>query len=74
MYCKTFENIWPYFEFKEIKLLNKYQRWLKVADILKISKQGKQRLKWIIYYYKQSNKNASLTSRHFGISRKTFHK
>ncbi|MFH1661846.1 MAG: integrase core domain-containing protein [Candidatus Falkowbacteria bacterium] len=67
-------NKWPYFQFDEVKLLNKYIRWLKVADILKISKAGKQRLKWIIYYYEKADMNVSLTARHFGISRKTFHK
>jgi len=69
-----FWNSWPYFKFQETKLLNKYQRWLKVATILKISKTAKLRLKWIIYYYNQAEMNASKTACHFGISRKTFHK
>jgi len=38
-----------------------------------LSKQAKLRLKWLIYYYKHG-KNASLTSRYYGISRKTFYK
>ena len=63
-----------YYLIPEIKLLNKYERWKKTADILKISKKAKQRLNWIIYYHKESEKNATLTARHFGISRKTFHK
>ena len=68
------KNEWPYFKFDEVKLMNKYQRWLKVAEILKVSKTAKQRLRWIIYYYNKSEMNATLTARHFGISRKTFHK
>ena len=57
---------------KPFKLLNKYDRWRKVADILKLSKTAKSRLEWIIYYYE--GHNASQTARHFGISRKTFYK
>ena len=41
---KLFKNEWPDFLFKEFKLLNKYERWRKVAKILKISKEGKNRL------------------------------
>lgn len=54
-------------------LLSKYERWRKVAKILKVSKQARQRLEWSIYYQEQGG-NASRTARHFGISRKTFHK
>lgn len=71
---KNFKNEWPFFTFKPIKLLNKYERWRKVADILKISKIGRLRLEWIIYYYEKTELNASLTARHFGIARKTFYK
>jgi len=71
---KTFKNEWPDFLFNGIKLLNKYERWKGVAKILKISKEAKSRLEWIIYYYDKSEINASLTARHYGISRKTFHK
>lgn len=38
-----------------------------------LSKEAKKRLNWFDYY-RQHNKNASLTCRYFGISRKTFHK
>ncbi len=71
---ELFKNEWPYFPFGEIKLLSKYDRWRKVAKILKISKTAKNRLEWIIYYYEKAEMNVSKTSRHFGISRKTFHK
>lgn len=33
-----------------------------------------KRLEWIIYYRTKANKNAALTSRHFGVTTKTFFK
>lgn len=54
------------------KLLDKYERWRKVADILKLSKTAKLRLEWIIYYYQ--GHSVIQTARHYGISRKTFYK
>jgi transposase InsO family protein len=65
-------NIWESFQFREYKLLSEYDRWRKVADILKISREGKLRLDWVIYY--REGYDASQTARHFGISRKTFYK
>lgn len=38
-----------------------------------LTKEAKSRLKWMDYYHNH-NQNASLTSRHFDISRKTFYK
>ena len=70
---RVFKNEWPYFKFERLKLLSKYERWQKVAIILKVSKEAEHRLKWIIYYYEKSNLNVSKTARHFGISRKTFY-
>lgn len=58
-----------YYLLPNIQFLNKYERWRKTAEELKLSKEAKQRLNWIIYYYEKSNKNASLTCRHFGITR-----
>src|SRR4030043_495114 len=55
----------------EIKLLNRFERWRKVTDILRVSKEAKQRLEWIIYSYDHS---PSDTCRYFGIARKTFYK
>ncbi len=62
------------FAAKKISLLDKYQRWQKVAEIIKLSKEGKLRLGWIIFYYIKTNENGRLTCRHFGISPKTFYK
>lgn len=65
-------NDWPYLV-PVIQLLDKYERWRKVAKILEVSRPARQRLQWIIHYYQQQH-NASLTCRHFGIARKTFYK
>lgn len=59
---------------KPLILLNKYTRWRKIANDLNLSKRAKNRLEWIIYYETKAKYDASLTSRHFGISRKTFYK
>jgi transposase InsO family protein len=67
-----FKNVWENFPFWDYTLLNEYERWRKVAKILKVSKEGRLRLEWIIYY--RQGYDASQTARHFGISRKTFYK
>lgn len=63
-----------FFKAKPIKLLQKHERWRKVAGILKLSKTAKQRLEWFVFYETKAHFNASLTCRHFGISPKTFYK
>lgn len=57
---------------KPLKLLDEHERWKKVAGILKISKEGKKRLEWIIYSL--DGHSVPETVRHFGITRKTFYK
>ena len=47
--------------------------WRKTAKVLNLSRRACVRLEWIIYYRFVSENNASLTSRHFGISRKVFY-
>ena len=44
----------------------------RLARIPKLSREATVRLRWFDYYHK--TKNASLTCRYFGISRKTFYK
>jgi len=63
-----------YYLIPKIELLNKHQRWLKQVEKLKLSKDAKNRLKWIIYYETKGNGNASRTIRYFGIGRSTFYK
>ena len=45
-----------------------------MAKILKITKEARKRLEWLIYYHEKSDRNASLTCRHFQIAPKTFYK
>ena len=52
---------------------DKATHWRGVAKTLKLSKRACARLEWIIYYHFAAGKNASLTSRHFGASRKVFY-
>lgn len=61
-----------FFPTQPLKLLDEYERWRQVARILKISKDARLRLEWIIYYYE--GYDATQTARHHGISRKTFYK
>ena len=63
-----------FFKTKPLKILSKYERWRKISKLLKLSKSACQKLEWIIYYETKAKKNASLTARRFGISRKTFYK
>ena len=66
MKAKTF----GFYLIRNLKLSkNKYERWRKTAEALKLSRLAKQRLEWIIFYHTKADKNASLTCRHFGITR-----
>ena len=44
-----------------------------VKSTITLSKEAKQRLKWIDYYHQNGN-NARLTCRHFGIAHRTFYR
>ena len=52
---------------------DKAAHWRKTAKVLKLSKNACLRLEWIIYCRFIAKGNVSLTSRHFGISRKVFY-
>ena len=67
-----FNTIWQSFPYNKIRLLNEYDRWRHVGKILKLSKEARLRLEWIIYYHE--GKSATQVARHYGISRKTFYK
>ncbi|NCU42114.1 MAG: helix-turn-helix domain-containing protein, partial [Candidatus Moranbacteria bacterium] len=64
--------LWQFFPFLPVSIGEKYDRWRKVVSILKISKEARNRLKWIIRYHE--GKNASQVTRYYGIARKTFYK
>src|SRR3990167_4382601 len=53
-------------------LLRQAERWRKQAAVLNLSKEARKRLEWFIWY-EEHGTNASLTTRHFGISRQCFH-
>ena len=55
------------------RFLKEHDRWRKVAELLRLSRAARGRLEWIIFWEK-NGKDASFAARHFGISRKTFHK
>ena len=54
-------------------LMDKYDRWRKTAELLKLSKKAKQKLEWFIYYYNKAHKKALVTCRYFGISKTSFY-
>ena len=64
--------LWAFLPYQPITLLPLHERWRRVAKILKLSKEARQRLEWVIYYHEGFN--SIQTARHFGISRKTFYK
>jgi transposase InsO family protein len=63
-----------YFFSKPIVLMNRYERWRKVAKMKKCSRDTLKKIEWIIFYETRGGFNASFTCRHFGIPPKTFYK
>jgi len=61
-----------YYLVPTVSLLSQGQRWRAQAEKLGLSKEARKRLEWFIWY-EEHGKNASLTTRHFGISRQCFH-
>jgi transposase InsO family protein len=45
-----------------------------VANLPGSAIQERLRVEWMVFYYTVGKENAALTAKHFGISRKTFHK
>lgn len=62
-----------YFKHKPHSLLPQHERWKKVANLVGLSREGRRRLDWIIYYETTGDYNASQTARYFGIARKTLY-
>lgn len=61
-----------YYLVPTVVLLPQAERWRAQAEKLGLSKDAKKRLEWFIWY-EGHEKNASLTTRYFGISRQCFH-
>lgn len=59
---------------KQHQLIDKYDRWRKQAELLKLSKKACLKLEWFIYYYTKGRESAATTARYFGTTRKTFYK
>jgi transposase InsO family protein len=62
-----------FFHDNQKRLLVRHDRWRRTTDVLKLTKEAKSRLEWIIFYETKGEKNARLTARHFGIVPKTFY-
>ena len=63
---------WSFFIPEPLKLLDPHERWRRVAKILKLSREARLRLEWIICYHE--GQSATEVARRYGISRKTFYK
>lgn len=61
-----------YFITKPIASVNKYDLWRKIAR-KKLTPKAQLRLEWIIFYETIGRKNATFTSKHFGIQRSAFY-
>lgn len=61
-----------YYLVPTIVLLPQADRWRAQAEKLGLSREARKRLEWFIWY-EVHGKNASKTTRHFGISRQCFH-
>ena len=59
---------------RQHELLDKYTRWRKQAEILRLSRRAKQKLEWFIYYHSKASKSVSQTLHYFGISKSVFYK
>lgn len=62
-----------YFKSNDQKLPDKWNL-LRGFGRKELSLDAQIKLEWIIFYYEVVSENAKATSKHFGISRKTFHK
>jgi len=59
---------------KPIVHKGRYECWREVAELLGFTTQERLRVEWMVFYNTAAKENASLTDKHFGTSRKTFHK
>ncbi|MGA8848312.1 MAG: hypothetical protein WB564_00585, partial [Dehalococcoidia bacterium] len=63
-----------FFKRKPIVHKDRYETWRGVANLLDFEAHERLRVEWMVFYYTAGKENATLTAKHFGISRKTFHK
>ena len=57
-------------------IVPEYGKWNLYRDLAKkkLSQEAQLKLEWIIFYHTLGNRNATLTAKQFGVSRKTLHK
>jgi len=53
---------------------DRYEAWREAANLLAFTTQELLRVERMVFYHTVGRKNVALTAKHFGISRKTFHK
>ena len=63
-----------FFKRKPLVQKDRYELWRGVANLPGFATQERLRVEWMVFYYTVGKENAALTAKHFGISRKTFHK
>jgi len=63
-----------FFKRKPIVQKDRHELWREVANLSGFKAQERLRVEWMVFYYTAGQKNATLTAKHFGISRKTFYK
>ena len=63
-----------FFKRKPIVRKSRHEFWREVASLASLSIEERLRVEWMVFYYTVGGENATLTARHFDISRKTFHK
>jgi transposase InsO family protein len=70
----VYEPYWREVKRLRHRIFDRYANWRKRAMLIKLPREARQRLEWIIYYHTTARRNARLTCRHFGIAPKTFYK
>ena len=63
-----------FFKRKPVVRKDRYETWREVANLLGFKAHERLRVEWMVFYYTAGKENAALTAKHFGMSRKTFHK
>jgi transposase len=65
-----------FYFFKRNPLVQKdrYELWRGLAALLGFAAQERLRMERMVFYYTVGKENTALTAKHFGISRKVFHK
>ena len=63
-----------FFKRKLVVQKDRCECWRGVAGLLSFAAQERLRVEWMVFYYTVGKENTALTAKHFGISRKVFHK